>query len=191
MEKITTNRIIYVQGGSLRRVFRARGKLVGTSDFVVSTAAAISTCSLNVTALRCAVVAARCGSGARRRRGLGDVEVSSLGLGCQLRDARRWRQRERSLGQPSLGQSELSCARGAVKFCEGVCTSPMGSLVNFLRLRGCSAAFYTAQSLTLDRPPPAGICVADSCQQSSCGTQRHGEQAGNENGGSFVLQSGF
>ena len=36
MEKITTNRIIYVQGGSLRRVFRARGKLVGTSDFVVT-----------------------------------------------------------------------------------------------------------------------------------------------------------
>ena len=35
-EKITTNGIIYVQGGSLRRVFRARGKLVGTSDFVVT-----------------------------------------------------------------------------------------------------------------------------------------------------------
>ena len=34
--KINTNRIIYVQGRSLRRVFRARGKLVGTSDFVVT-----------------------------------------------------------------------------------------------------------------------------------------------------------
>ena len=87
------------------------------------------------------------------------------------------------LGQPSLwGQNDLRGARGAARFCGGLCGQNIGSLVNFLRLRGCSAAFYTTQSLTLDRPPPAGICLADSCQQSSCGTERPGEQAGNENG---------
>ena len=96
------------------------------------------------------------------------------------------------LGQPSLwGQNALRGARGAARFCGGLCGQNIGSLVNFLRLRGCSAAFYTTQSLTLDRPPPAGICLADSCQQSSCGTERPGEQAGNENGALLSSRVGF
>ena len=79
-----------------------------------------------------------------------------------LRDAQRRREGERSLGQPSLGQNESSSARGAAKVCERVCVQKCGFSSRWEELRGCSAAFYTAQSLALDRPPPAGICVVDA-----------------------------
>ena len=66
------------------------------------------------------------------------------------RDALRRRQREACfLGQPSLGQNELRRARGAVKVCGRLCRTNIGSLIHWGRLRGCSAASYTAQSLAL------------------------------------------
>ena len=54
------------------------------------------------------------------------------------------------MGQPSLGQNESSSARGAAKVCERVCVQKCGFSSRWEELRGCSAAFYTAQSLALD-----------------------------------------
>ena len=53
----------------------------------------------------------------------GDVEPAGLRRGSLVTAAQRRASTERSLGQPSLGQSELSCARGAAKVSGRVCTN--------------------------------------------------------------------
>ena len=78
--------------GSLRRVFRARGKLVGTSDFVVTRGyvqiRVVGFPSLNVTDLRSAVVAdAVVGAGRLSRRA---SLIYQLAAACVEKFSRRW-----------------------------------------------------------------------------------------------------
>ena len=69
-----------------------------------------------------------------------------------LRDAQRRRQRERSLGQPSLETNELSCARGVAQVCGGACSYVMGSLVPCAALRRTRRRRFQPRSAHCLRP---------------------------------------